>query len=136
MLKSSEVYLVTVALNDGHALTGVLLSKPDAATLTAVAAAQNAKSDFGKVLALADEIVIPAVNENANTAIRIGDVTLGTVSVETRSAYGLPVKRGPKPKTTVSTDTPDANKPKRGRKNRASAGTTVAAPEVAAPESV
>lgn len=33
MLKSSEVYIVTIALNDGHTLTGVLLSKPDSTTL-------------------------------------------------------------------------------------------------------
>jgi len=128
MLKSSEVYLVSVILNDGHALNCVLLSKPDSATLIAVAAAQNADPSFGKVLALADEIVVPAVYEKIDDAISIGETHLATVSVETRLAYGLPIKRGPKSKTNATTSAPDANKPKRGRKARAaaSAGTTVA----------
>ncbi len=125
MLKTREVYLVSVTLNDGQALLCTLLSKPDSSILAAVAAVQNVPADFGKVLALAADIAIPAVGEKADTAISVVDTIIGTVRVETQQAYVLPVKRPRKPKTDAPADAAapaaDASKPKRGRKARAAA---------------
>ena len=120
MLKTREVYLVSITLNDGQALLCTLLSKPDSFILAAVAAAQNAPVDFGKVLALAANIAIPAVGEKADTAISVVDTIIGTVRIETQQAYGFPVKRPRKPKTDAPADAAaDAAAPaakKRGRK--------------------
>lgn len=118
MLKTTHVYLVSVTLNDGRAFCCTLLSKPEAAILVAVASAQKTHPEFGRVLALADNIAIPAVGESDESDIAIGGIIIGMVRVETQTVYGFPVKRPRQPKT----DTPaDTNKPKRGRKPRATA---------------
>jgi len=123
-MKTTEVYNVSVTLNDGNTLVCTLLNKPDASTLIAVAAAQNVAPDFGKVLALAGDIEIPAAGNNIKTAISVVDVLIGTVCVETRTAYGVPTKHPRQPKT----DAPATPAVKRGRKPRAVAAATPETP--------
>ena len=136
MLKTREVYLVSVTLQDGQAMLCTLLSKPDAALLAAVAAAQNAPADFGKALTLAADIAVPAVGKSADESnIAIGNIVIGTVRVETQQAYGLPVKRPRQPKTDApATATAPAAK-KRGRRPRAAACCPTAPVESAPVES-
>jgi len=130
MLKTTEVYLVSVTLNDGQALCCTLLSKPDAATLAQIAAAQNAPAGLGEAVALARDIAIPAVREKVDTTIVVAGTTIGSITVETLPAYAVPVKRGRKPKPADDSAPVDpANKPKRGRKPKnAPAAAPAAAP--------
>jgi len=103
MLKTRDVYRVSVTLTDGQTMLCTLLSKPDAAILAAVAAAQNAPVDIGKALSLAANIAVPAVGESADESnIAIGNIVIGTVRVETQQAYGLPVKRPRQPKADTA----------------------------------
>jgi hypothetical protein len=139
MLKTREVYLVSVTLNDGQALLCTLLSKPDSLTLAAVATAQNAPADFSKVLALAADIAVPALGEKAvDTAIIVVDTIIGTVRVETQQAYGLPVKRPRKPKTDAPADATaaPATGKKRGRKAKAAPVETPVDAQIVNPDNV
>lgn len=98
MLKQIEVYRIDASLNDGSTLFCTLLSKPDANILSAVAIAQN-DPDFGRVLALAGNIDVPALGEDGTeTAISVGGTVIGAIEVHTEVAYKVPVKRGRKPK--------------------------------------
>jgi hypothetical protein len=130
MLKTTEVYPVSVVLNDGQALCALLLSKPNSLTLCAVAAVINAPADFGGALALAHDIAVPALGEKAaETAIIVAGTSVGTVKVETQSAYGMPQKRGPKkaaavdPNAAVDSNASPVAPKRRGRKAK---GATVA----------
>lgn len=99
MLKKIEVYHVELILNDGSKSRCMLLSKPDASILSEIAAAQN-DPDFGRVLALAGEINVPAFDEGGvETLISIGGVIIGTITVKVSTAYAVAVKRGRKPKS-------------------------------------
>jgi hypothetical protein len=98
MLKQIEMYRVDVKLNDGSRLPYTLFSKPDAYILSEVAAVQN-DPDFERVVALVGSIDTPALGEDAaETIISVGGTIIGTIDVCTEVAYGVPVKRGRKPK--------------------------------------
>jgi len=112
MLKTTEVYAVSITLNDGKTLLCTLLSKPDSAALAAVAAAQNAPADICKVLALVNDLGVPAVGAEADTEISIVGTPVGTINIKTQTAYRFPVKR--QPKADAPTDAPK-RKPGRPR---------------------
>lgn len=119
MFQTREIYLVSVTLNDGHAMNCTLLSKPTPNTLAAVAAAQGQPEDFAKVLTVASEVEIPAAGVGASaTEVTIAGVTIGTIKIETSIGYEVPEKKPRKPRQTADSATaaPTPTGKKRGRK--------------------
>jgi len=121
-MKMTEVYLVDVSLeNDPMALRCVLCNKPDASILATVAELQG-MPDIAKVLTLAGPVDTVPDDGRVDTKISVVGVVIGTISVETRSAYVFPVKR---PRTPRVID-PNRPKLKRGRPRKVVAETPVA----------
>jgi len=118
MLQTREIFHVSVTLKNGSAMNCTLLSKPTPSTLAAVAAAQGQSEDFAKVLAVSDEVTIPAIREGAEvTDVTIAGVLLGAINVETTEGYEVPEKKTRKPRQPADSSAPSApTGKKRGRK--------------------
>ncbi len=106
MLKNAEVYHVTIMLNDGKEFNCLLLSKPDAATLVAIAEAKEVPSVV-EAVTFAHNIAVPdaGVAEPIASDIVVAGTVIGTVNVSTLVAYIVPPKRGRKPKPAEETST-------------------------------
>lgn len=103
MLKTAEVYDVTVTLNDGAKLDCTLLNKPDALTLAIVAQTQKASASLLEAVPFANNIAVPPATESPDESnIVIGGTVIGTVCVGTRLAYLVPPRRGRKPKSAAT----------------------------------
>lgn len=101
MLKSTVIYDVTITLNDGQEMSCLLLSKPDALTLAAIAEAQSAKTELIEALAFAHDIAVPSLDDSELsdiTEIIVAGTLLGKVTVSPVAAFVVTPKRGRKPK--------------------------------------
>lgn len=95
MLKPSEIYTVAICLNTRN-WGCTLLSKPDGATLLAMAEVEenNADKSLIEALTFVGDIAIPQpYDEAAETTIIVAGVEIGTISVETSLAYTMTHKR-------------------------------------------
>lgn len=108
MLKSGVVYDVTIVLNDGQEMQCLLLSKPDALTLAAIAEAKSADAEMTEALTFARGITTPTdSSDGEETEITVAGTVIGTVTVVPLPAFYATKKRGRKPATTTAPDTPD-----------------------------
>ncbi len=98
MLKTSVVYDVTISLNDGTEMNCLLLSKPTALTLAAIAEAKSSKSEVAEAMAFASDITVPE-KDGLISEIKVAGTLVGTVSIVPLLAYVVTPKRGRKPKT-------------------------------------
>ena len=107
MLKTTVVYDVTITLNDGKEMNCLLLSKPDALTLAAIAESKGADTGLTEAMAFVRNLSVPdAPQADGNiTEIMVAGTLIGTVSVVPLPAYLVTPKRGRKPKPAdASTD--------------------------------
>lgn len=100
MLKSVLIYDVTITLNDGEEMNCLLLSKPDAFTLAAIAEAKSAKTELTEALAFANNITVPKDGDADSdiSEIMVAGTLIGTVTVLPLPAFIATPKRGRKPK--------------------------------------
>lgn len=104
MLKKAQVYDVTITLNDGKELNCLLLSKPDALTLAAIAEDESADTELTEAMAFVREVTVPGdtdAEENVSEIVVAGTL-IGTVTVVTLPAYLVTKKRGRKPAVPVA----------------------------------
>jgi len=101
-MKNVEIYNVTATLNDGQSFECLLLTQPDAATLVAVAKAQNVKTELAEALAFVNDVP----KDGSTTDIKVAGTLIGSIRVATLTAYAATVKRGRKPATPTTSATP------------------------------
>jgi len=124
-MKNVNVYNVTATLNDGQSFECLLLTQPDAATLTAAAKAQNVKAELAEAMAFVQDVP----KDGSTTEIKVAGTLIGSIRVATLTAYAMPAKRGRKPKASEAPATPEASATpeapvapkKRGRKPQSEA---------------
>jgi len=107
MLKSGVIYDVAITLNDGQKMNCLLLSKPDAPTLAAIAEAKSSDSELTEALAFAHDITVPEDGDTEISEITVAGTLVGTVTIIPINAYVATPKRGRKPKPIVAEVVPD-----------------------------
>jgi len=105
MLKKTEVYDVTVTLNDGREMNCLLLSKPDALTLVAIAEAERATVALTEAMAFVREVTVS--KDTDTTEIFVAGTLIGHVTVITLPAYLATKERGPKTKPIAAEVVPN-----------------------------